>query len=94
MFTEKDKASILQKGIHVSQIESQIQQFKSGFPFVLLKDAAKLNEGIEYFTTTRANKLFTDYDELVENLLLVKFVPASGAATRMFKDLFFFKDNF
>lgn len=94
MFTEKDKALIHHKGIQVQQIELQIQQFKTGFPFILLKNAAKLNEGIEYFTTTGANKLFTDYDELVENLLLVKFVPASGAATRMFKDLFFFRDNF
>ncbi|MDD2413165.1 MAG: DUF4301 family protein [Bacteroidales bacterium] len=94
MFTEKDKALIHHKGIQVQQIESQIQQFKTGFPFILLKNAAKLNEGIEYFTTQGSNKLYTDYDELIEKLSLVKFVPASGAATRMFKDLFFFRDNF
>lgn len=94
MYTENDKELMLQKGIGLPQIESQIQQFKLGFPFVLLKNAAKLNEGIEYFTTQGSNKLSTDFDHLIEKRSLVKFVPASGAATRMFKDLFFFKENF
>lgn len=94
MYTQNDKELMLQKGIEESQIESQIQKFKSGFPFILLKNAAKLNEGIEYFTNQGSKKLFLDYPELIDKRSLVKFVPASGAATRMFKDLFFFKDNF
>lgn len=94
MLTENDKLAIQQKGIDVSVVESQIQKFKQGFPFVILKNPAKLNEGIELFTTQGAKKLCTDFDELIENRSVLKFVPASGAATRMFKDLFYFRDHY
>lgn len=94
MFTKKEIAEIEKRGLSLDLIEKQIKQFEQGFPFVNLARHASLNDGIESFTTQGAKKLFSDYDELIAGKKLVKFVPASGAATRMFKDLFLFQDNF
>ncbi len=94
MFAKKEIAEIEQKGLTRESVEHQIKQFEQGFPYVNLARPATLNDGIESFTTQGAKKLFSDYDELIVGKKLIKFVPASGAATRMFKDLYLFKDNF
>lgn len=92
-FTKEDKKQIEFKGLIINKVNAQIDTFKAGLPFTKLKAAATLNNGILKIEAKEKQ----DYINLFENKLnaisVVKFVPASGAATRMFKFLFqFLKD--
>lgn len=91
MLSQEDLKQIAQRGITEEQIESQLHQFETGFPFLRLEAAASVEHGI----MCPAESLRIVDCEVWENYKLegrrvVKFVPASGAASRMFKDLFAF----
>lgn len=93
MLSEKDLRQIAQKGITEEQINVQLNEFKTGFPFLKLKAAASIEDGI--VATSEADKqayidAWNQYKK--EGHQIVKFVPASGAASRMFKDMFAFLD--
>ncbi|UCS95908.1 DUF4301 family protein [Echinicola marina] len=82
------KEKIVQQGMDLEKIELQIQNFKKGFPYLSIVEAASLGNGIITVNDKEINHCLLSYAEKVSNKVLVKFVPASGAATRMFKDLF------
>jgi hypothetical protein len=91
MFTEKDIEQIKNNGLTVEKVDKQIQNFKRGFPFLKLVKPATIGDGIiklENSEVAAYNKLFDDINP--QNL---KFVPASGAASRMFKFLFEFYES-
>ncbi|WP_234859305.1 DUF4301 family protein [Aquimarina aquimarini] len=92
--TDKDIKLIKSKGLTVDKVFSQIEIFKNEIPFVALRSAATLDNGILKLSEHYQSELTKLYDSRVENLETIKFVPASGAATRMFKDLFRFLDNY
>ena len=73
MLTEKDLKQIAQRGISKEQLETQLKEFETGFPFLK-----------QYVDAWEAYK--------AEGHRVVKFVPASGAASRMFKNMFAFVD--
>lgn len=78
----------LQKFQMNSNIELQVNRFKNGFPFINLDRPAVINDGILSFSESETDSLITSYDKEQKDFRILKFVPASGAATRMFKDLF------
>lgn len=89
MFTEKDLVQLSAKGISAEKATQQINYFKSGFPFLAIDRAAVVGDGIVKLTDQQALALAEKYDTAAsEGLEILKFVPASGAATRMFKELF------
>jgi len=92
--TDKDIKLIKSKGLTIDKVLSQIEIFKNGIPFVSLRSAATLNNGIVKFEEHYRSELTKLYNTRVSELETLKFVPASGAATRMFKDLFKFLDNY
>ncbi|MCM5661836.1 DUF4301 family protein [Galbibacter mesophilus] len=92
--TEADKKQLKQKGIGEKQINEQIEIFKKGIPFVNLLAAATIGHGIHKFSDEEKKKYVSLFEENKDNLNLLKFVPASGAATRMFKALFQFLNNY
>jgi len=94
MLTSEDLNQLKTIGFSVQQIEDQLARFRTGFPYVKLLRPVILNDGIKYITTKGEVKLNEDFDEFIKNLIVTKFVPASGAATRMFKDLFEFKETY
>lgn len=93
MITSRDLKQIEEKNISVHVIEKQIDNFIHGFPFIKLFKPATPNDGILTFT----EKEKTFYQEFFRVSLrdkkVVKFVPASGAASRMFKHLFEFREK-
>ena len=93
MLSQKDLQQIAQKGITEEQINTQLNEFKTGFPFLKLEAAASIEEGI-VATGEKDKKAYVDawtkYKQ--DGHKIVKFVPASGAASRMFKDMFAFLD--
>ncbi|MFI2741364.1 DUF4301 family protein [Zhouia sp. PK063] len=91
---EKDQELIEKKGISLEKIEHQIETFKEGIPFIQLVSAATVDKGIHKFSDEEKEALINFFDEKKNNLSLLKFVPASGAATRMFKSTFKFLEKF
>jgi len=89
-FTEKDLQQILNKGLTEECVLNQIELFKNGIPFIRLERSAKINDGILEFDHDQIENFIHQYDQARNDLDIVKFVPASGAATRMFKTLFEF----
>lgn len=90
MFDEKDSSLIESHGLNAESVREQIALFKEGFPFLNIVAPATVGHGIERLDVYRAASLSELYDEGCHKRRIVKFVPASGAATRMFKDLFEF----
>lgn len=92
MFSANDLKLFQSKGIDVKIIDQQLENFKKGFPFVDLVDAATTKNGIKVFNEAEIEKLIKYYDRNYEDYEILKFVPSSGAASRMFKSLFEFRD--
>ena len=88
MFLEKDFSQINELGIDLETVYQQINDFKEGFPFMQLQKAATLNDGVMKLTDEQLVSFTALYEKKVSKLVPLKFVPASGAATRMFKSLF------
>ncbi len=88
MFLEKDFSQINELGIDLETVYQQINDFKEGFPFMQLQKAATLNDGVMKLTEEQLESFTALYEKKVSKLVPLKFVPASGAATRMFKSLF------
>jgi hypothetical protein len=93
MFREKDLTLLKEKGITAREAESQIEYLKKGFPFMKLSKAATINHGIRKFSEKELKDFIDVYDK-ANRFRKIKFVPASGAATRMFKALFEFDELF
>lgn len=94
MITENDKALLSLKGISVDKLQAQLQCFVKGFPYLRLAGAAAVGAGILSPTEAEAKAYREAWAEYLADRShqIVKFVPASGAASRMFKDMFAFVD--
>ena len=94
MLTESDIRQLNTRGISIEQIEEQLDCFKKGFPYLPVQASASVEKGIQSIPQ-KAQSAFLDTwaNYLKENRTIVKFVPASGAASRMFKDLFEYVDS-
>ena len=93
MLSERDLMQIADKGISEKQIENQLNEFKTGFPFLRLEAAASVERGIVATTAESREKYEQCWEQFkAAGNKVVKFVPASGAASRMFKDMFAFVD--
>ena len=93
MFLEKDFSQIHELGIDLETVYQQINDFKEGFPFMQLQKAATINDGVLKLSNEELEKYTALYEKKVAKLVPLKFVPASGAATRMFKSLFSFLEE-
>ncbi len=88
MFTFEDQIQIQAQGVSQEQIDQQIEYFIDGFPFLRVTKAATIGDGIVRVAEADLPAYARQFDDLAGQRSLVKFVPASGAATRMFKSLF------
>lgn len=85
--TDIQRLQIEEKGISEETVQQQINHFVNGFPTVKLKRAALINNGIVRIPEDEKSEYIAFYEDKKEGLEILKFVPASGAATRMFKFL-------
>ena len=90
MFTEQDLKQIAAHGLTVEAVERQIENFRRGFPSLQVVNAASPADGIVVLTPEQAAEYAAKYEGRDGSVTVAKFVPASGAATRMFKELFEF----
>ena len=87
MFTKEDIAQIQGRGVDLCQVEAQVERFKKGFPWMRIVAPATPGKGIKVLSAEDA-KESVDYYRRASVEGKCKFVPASGAASRMFKDMF------
>lgn len=90
MFTQDDLRQIEGHGLTPEAVERQIANFRRGFPFLKVVRAASPGDGVKVVAAAEADEAVARYEREADRLGVVKFVPASGAATRMFKELFEF----
>lgn len=93
MFSELDIRQISEHGITRERIEEQLQRFREGFPYLNISRSAVVGDGIVRLTDSETTRWSEHYRQLRNGRKIVKFVPASGAATRMFKALFEFLNS-
>lgn len=86
---EKIKA----QGMPIDAVLQQMEQFKTGFPFLKILAPATANQGVKVWNEQETNRYQNYFSSLAPGKKIVKFVPASGAASRMFKDLFTFLEG-
>ena len=92
MFNTSELNQIEQRGSSVSVILQQIENFKTGFPFANLQRPAIIDDGIIQLSGSEIEQLVSYYNLHSEGCNIIKFVPASGAASRMFQNLYSFLD--
>ena len=87
MFKENDIKQITGRGATVKQIEAQVESFRKGFPWMKIVGPATPKRGIAVLSEDQV-KAAAEYYDKASIAGKCKFVPASGAASRMFKDMF------
>ena len=94
MFDEKDLEQFKKKGTNAENVKAQLELIRNGFPYLELEAAAAVGNGIIAFDDSQRNVFIKTWDAYCSDgkHTITKFVPASGAASRMFKDLFAFLD--
>lgn len=94
MLRTEDLELLNSKGITEAQVEAQLKRFQTGFPYLKIVAAARVGEGITRLTDDEEKAAVARWDKyLADGGEVAKFVPASGAASRMFKALFEFVDS-
>ncbi|WP_299337452.1 DUF4301 family protein [uncultured Psychroserpens sp.] len=93
-FSEKDIQQIQNKDITLKQVEQQIQLFENGLPYVNLVSEATIGDGIISLANDEISNFIALFEDKKDEVSILKFVPASGAATRMFKFLFKFLEEY
>ncbi|MFO8235841.1 MAG: DUF4301 family protein [Bacteroidales bacterium] len=86
--TARDLEQLQAKGITVADIEQQLENFQKGFPPANLVKPATVNDGINKLEKTEVDELIEFFSSHIDDRNMLKFVPASGAASRMFKFLY------
>lgn len=94
MLTPEDAKTLSAKGITEAELNAQLERFKAGFPFLRIAASAQVGSGIKRLTLEEENEAIERWQAYLDNGGDVcKFVPASGAASRMFKALFSFVEG-
>ena len=94
MLRPEDKELIAKKGISEAEVEAQLNRFTTGFPYLKIQDSARVGAGIFRLSDDEVKDALDRWHQYLEHGGEVcKFVPASGAASRMFKALFEYVDG-
>lgn len=94
MLNTEDLRLLKAKGISVETLKEQLETFKTGFPYLRIEASASIGNGITKFKDEEVDDCIAEWDKFLNDGGIVeKFVPASGAASRMFKNMFEFMNG-
>jgi hypothetical protein len=85
-FSDEDLKAITAKGIDVLQVLEQLEIFRRGAKPIRLLRPACVGEGIVQIPANEREVFVSLYNQAAKKGRMIKFVPASGVASRMFKD--------
>ena len=84
--SDKDLEAITAKGMSVQQVLRQLETFRRGTKPLRIVRPARIGDGIVRIPPDERQSLVSLHDRAAERGRMLKFVPASGVASRMFKD--------
>lgn len=87
LFSSTDLQQLKARGISLEAVRQQLSWFQQGFPFIHLQRPCTTGDGIIALTPDELNRFITVHDHAARLGRMMKFVPASGAASRMFQSL-------
>jgi len=87
LFDDDDIQQMDAHGISVREAERQVALFKTARPYLKLAGPCVPGNGIAVFDREKQKSLTALFEKENQKRLIIKFVPASGAASRMFKVL-------
>lgn len=94
MTSEKDLKTLEAKGITPEMLEKQLKRFETGFPWLEVKSVASVDSGIVRLDDKEVTRYLKTWRQFQQGGgTIEKFVPASGAASRMFKNIFAFVNS-
>ncbi len=93
-FTKEDIQEIEAHGLTKEQVQEQLSIFKNGVPTVELIAAATVGDGIQKLDEDKEVACIGSYEHIDNAVELLKFIPASGAASRMFKTIYQFLEDY
>jgi len=87
LLTQHDRDCLAVRGISVETVKHQLAIFQRGIPFAAISKPCTTHDGIEQISDTDLTTLQRTFNHAMVAGRITKFVPASGAASRMFKAL-------
>ena len=90
MFTERDQQQFRDKGIPPQLVEEQLAMFRRGPSFTNIDRPCTIGNGITRLPSSELDHYAKVFHQAALSGRVTKFVPASGAASRMFKTLLAF----
>lgn len=93
-YTKADLKNFKHRDIKPEAVDRQLANFEKGFDYVTISEPATIDNGLISIAPEEEENLIDNYESLCKTGSLLKMVPASGSATRMFKDLFHFMDTY
>ncbi|MFC2118870.1 DUF4301 family protein [Bacteroidota bacterium] len=94
MFSKNDLQQIKKKGIPPNTINNQLSRYKNGIQYLTIIKPATTSSGIYTLNQEKRENAIEEFEKQSVKLNITKFVPASGAATRMFAPLIDFRKNY
>ncbi len=94
MLSKKDINFLKENDINPRRIEKQIETIKSGKTYLDVDRPATAEDGIYVASKEEIDDYVRRYEEIQPSLKVTKFVPASGAATRMFRRMAHLRDHY
>lgn len=93
--SDKDIAQMSAKGISRQQLEAQVRRFVQGYPYLDIVRAASEGDGIHKLEGEALDSTLKQWERILQTpeIVVSRFNPASGAASRMFKDLFHYLET-
>ena len=85
--SQTDKDQIEAQGLTEADVEKQVEIFEKGAPYADLVRPCTIGDGIRQLNNDTVDRMVRTFEQQGRRREMVKFVPASGAATRMFKAL-------
>lgn len=92
-YSQEDLIQLKKRHLSIEHLNSQIERFRKGVLPLTLAGPGTIGNGIKQFQKAEINRLSKYYEQESLHKKTVKFVPASGAATRMFYHLIVFREK-
>ncbi len=92
-YSQEDLIQLKKRHLSLEHLNAQIERFKKGVLPLTLSAPCTIGNGVKNFTKSEVNRLAQFYEKESIHKKAVKFVPASGAATRMFHHLLVFREK-
>ena len=88
IFSKQDIRQIERHGLRLKDVKQQLAAYRKGPHYIYLCRPCAIRDGILSLSAAERNKLMALYEKESAGYKIVKFVPASGAASRMFAEWF------